>query len=114
MDSLSQRAAALKQQIIATEKELNRLKSLLTEVEETQAKNTTPPPPPQAELISQDEIRPPKPKWPLSSEEYKRYGRQMIVPNVGIQGIYFLPAPSLPYGWFHFAEPSLFRPLRSF
>lgn len=25
-------------------------------------------------------------KWPLSLEEYKRYGRQMVVPQVGIQG----------------------------
>jgi len=25
-------------------------------------------------------------KWPLELEEYKRYGRQMIVPNIGIQG----------------------------
>jgi adenylyltransferase/sulfurtransferase len=26
-------------------------------------------------------------KWPLSPEEYKRYGRQMIVPNIGLQGM---------------------------
>lgn len=26
-------------------------------------------------------------KWPLSAEEYTRYGRQMIVPSVGLQGI---------------------------
>lgn len=36
-----------------------------------------------------------KTKWPLSSEEYKRYGRQMIVPNIGIQGN-SSPAPALP------------------
>lgn len=24
--------------------------------------------------------------WPLSSEEYKRYGRQLILPNIGIEG----------------------------
>ncbi len=36
-----------------------------------------------------------KTKWPLSSEEYKRYGRQMIIPNIGIQGN-SSPAPALP------------------
>lgn len=25
-------------------------------------------------------------KWPLEAEEYKRYGRQMIMPEVGLQG----------------------------
>ena len=25
-------------------------------------------------------------KWPLEAEEYKRYGRQMIMPEIGIQG----------------------------
>jgi hypothetical protein len=29
----------------------------------------------------------PERKWPLSQEEYSRYGRQMIVPSVGIQGM---------------------------
>lgn len=27
-----------------------------------------------------------KPKWPLSKEEYRRYGRQMIIPEVGLSG----------------------------
>jgi adenylyltransferase/sulfurtransferase len=27
-------------------------------------------------------------RWPLSSEEYHRYGRQMIVPSFGVQGIH--------------------------
>ena len=25
-------------------------------------------------------------KWPLREEEYERYSRQMIVPNMGLQG----------------------------
>ena len=25
-------------------------------------------------------------KWPLESDEYQRYARQMIVPNFGLQG----------------------------
>lgn len=28
-------------------------------------------------------------KWPLSAQEYDRYGRQLILPNVGIHGVYF-------------------------
>ena len=84
MDSISQRASALKQQIIDKEKELQHLKSLLVGIEETQATIT---PPPQEHITSQDVIPPPNPKWPLSSEEYQRYGRQMIVPNIGIQGL---------------------------
>jgi adenylyltransferase/sulfurtransferase len=27
-------------------------------------------------------------EWPLSGEEYQRYGRQMIVPDIGIQGLF--------------------------
>lgn len=27
-----------------------------------------------------------KPRWPLRGEEYKRYGRQMIMPEVGLHG----------------------------
>lgn len=29
-------------------------------------------------------------RWPLLAEEYRRYGRQMIVPQIGLQGKYFL------------------------
>lgn len=27
-------------------------------------------------------------KWPLSAQEYDRYGRQLVLPNVGIQGAF--------------------------
>lgn len=29
-------------------------------------------------------------KWPLSAQEYDRYGRQLILPNVGIHGALFI------------------------
>lgn len=29
-------------------------------------------------------------RWPLDADEYKRYGRQMIVPQVGIDGCFSL------------------------
>lgn len=40
-------------------------------------------------------------KWPLSAQEYDRYGRQLILPNVGIHGEFFSclflpPVPPLP------------------
>lgn len=30
-------------------------------------------------------------RWPLDTDEYKRYGRQMIVPQVGIDGCFKIP-----------------------
>ncbi|KAH6671376.1 molybdenum cofactor synthesis protein-like protein [Halenospora varia] len=74
-------AEALKQQIAATEKELRSLKDQLARVE-AQAHDAT------RSVVEEPEKRSPvtQRKWPLSQEEYKRYGRQMIVPNVGIQG----------------------------
>ena len=34
---------------------------------------------------SEETARPPK-RWPLESDEYKRYGRQLIMPEIGLQG----------------------------
>ena len=30
-------------------------------------------------------------KWPLDHTEYKRYGRQLIMPEIGLQGTIFVP-----------------------
>jgi len=82
MDSASASAESLRQQIVATENELKRLKQQLTSVEAENARGN-------GEKLSDDtEAGSPvtSGKWPLSSEEYKRYGRQMILPNIGIQG----------------------------
>jgi len=82
MDSASASAESLKQQIAATENELERLKEQLASVEvQDSVKN--------GENVCDDaETGSPvtSGKWPLSHEEYKRYGRQMIMPNIGIQG----------------------------
>jgi adenylyltransferase/sulfurtransferase len=32
---------------------------------------------------------PPTGSWPLEKHEYKRYGRQLIMPEIGLQGTYF-------------------------
>lgn len=80
MDEISKRTESLKLQITAAEKALKELKEQLAEIEGQQVEST-----PLQELSISDNGDS-KPKWPLSSEEYKRYGRQMIVPDIGIQG----------------------------
>lgn len=70
MDTSSVRAEALREHITATEKELQILKDQLASIEAQ----------PNMEHDTQ------KSKWPLTPEEYLRYGRQMIVPSIGIEG----------------------------
>jgi adenylyltransferase/sulfurtransferase len=66
---------SLRNQIAATEEHLRRLKEQLADLEEQNPSQ-----------IVQESDPVTHGKWPLSLEEYKRYGRQMIVPNIGIQG----------------------------
>ncbi|KAH8602616.1 hypothetical protein B0O99DRAFT_498519 [Bisporella sp. PMI_857] len=75
MDSANIRAEALRKQIQDTEEQLHALRDQLAQLE---AYNST-------ESATQD-LSISETKWPLSSEEYRRYGRQMIVPSIGIQG----------------------------
>ena len=82
MDSVTQKAADLRQQIIIAEKELKLLKEQLAIAEQQEAFVTPDITLPQLSSESQSDVT----KWPLSSEEYKRYGRQLIVPDIGIQG----------------------------
>jgi len=72
MGSLEERCASLRAQITATEEQLAGLKRDLANVEA------------QSETLTEKngEMR-----WPLLKEEYKRYGRQMIVSQVGLKGI---------------------------
>ena len=84
MNSATASAESLKKQIAVTEEELKNLREQLASIEaQDEVKrglagldlgNVT-------ETQNKDEK-----KWPLSEEEYRRYGRQMIVPSVGIQG----------------------------
>ena len=82
MDMANATAKALRKQISETEAQLERLKLQLVLVEADESvksvddlslSNV-------ANNVTKDQ------KWPLSAEEYKRYGRQMIVPSIGIQG----------------------------
>ncbi|TVY22149.1 Adenylyltransferase and sulfurtransferase [Lachnellula hyalina] len=74
MEAATTSASALRAQIVATEQELSKLKEQLAKIEE---KETS---------VNEIPVEPVTSKWPLSQEEYTRYGRQMIVPSIGIQG----------------------------
>lgn len=78
MDTARQSAQQLREQIAKAEEELRNLREQLAQAEaheqEQGAENGT------ASTSGSTW------KWPLKAEEYDRYGRQLILPNVGIQG----------------------------
>lgn len=81
MGSLDETCASLRAQITATEAQLAGLKRDLANAEQAA----------QAETATTAEIQPEDRngdgrRWPLLQEEYKRYGRQMIVSQVGLKG----------------------------
>lgn len=82
MDHLEQTCASLRAQITATETDLARLKQDLQDAEKAAATakhgNAT-----DGETRNMNHS---KRNWPLLAEEYKRYGRQMIVPQLGLEG----------------------------
>ncbi|OBT77870.1 hypothetical protein VF21_03240 [Pseudogymnoascus sp. 05NY08] len=80
MESENDEAQALRQLILATELRLENLKEELAEVETRGPRHGRAEERPD-ELESLKDS-----KWPLTAEEYLRYGRQMIVPSIGIQG----------------------------
>jgi adenylyltransferase/sulfurtransferase len=85
MEAAKVSTEALRNQIAATEKQLQELKIQLARLESKDKADNQPAQP-------DDDERPQKlmqgdiPKWPLTQEEYSRYGRQMIVSSIGIQG----------------------------
>ena len=65
----------LRREIAAKESELADLRSQLALAESSKR--------------AEDEDEPSGPwKWPLSREEYERYGRQMVVPSFGLPGTF--------------------------
>lgn len=71
MGSLEETCESLRAQISATEEQLAGLKRDLA----------------LAEAQTERENQESGGRWPLLPEEYKRYGRQMIVSQVGLQGL---------------------------
>lgn len=81
MVSAAESAKVLREQIAATEDKLRCFREQLALVEAQISAES------ELQELRLSEKRPVTRKWPLASEEYKRYGRQMIVPDIGIQGI---------------------------
>lgn len=82
MEAASESAEVLRKQITSTEEELRRLKSRVAALEKSKA-NT------EQQNVETFETNNAHYEWPLSSDEYTRYGRQMIVPSIGLQGKHF-------------------------
>ncbi|KHJ32755.1 putative molybdenum cofactor biosynthetic protein [Erysiphe necator] len=85
MDIANISADELKRVITATERKLQRLKVQLANVEAQNDHNN--------ELEQQLEVA--ESRWRLLPEEYQRYGRQMVVPKIGIQGQLHLRSASV-------------------
>ncbi|KAJ5496499.1 hypothetical protein N7463_008486 [Penicillium fimorum] len=81
MGSLDETCASLRAQITATEAQLAGLKRDLANAEQAAQSETAP-----TVEIQQEDQNGEGRRWPLLPEEYKRYGRQMIVSQVGLKG----------------------------
>ncbi len=80
--SLQLQAEKLRQQVEAAELQLQTLKSQLRDLELT-LRNTDQ----QRPMEKVPDVHPRTDStWPLTASEYQRYGRQMIMPEVGLQG----------------------------
>ena len=74
MEDIDTKCASLRTQISATESQLSALKQELEAAEKLRGETVA--------ASSEHSER----KWPLSAEEYQRYGRQMIVSQIGLPG----------------------------
>lgn len=83
MEDLETKCASLRTEVAATEAQLARLKRELHDAEEAALKSRAQ----DASDANTEAKTRAKGKWPLSREEYRRYGRQMIVPQLGLQGM---------------------------
>ncbi|KAE8350829.1 hypothetical protein BDV28DRAFT_30147 [Aspergillus coremiiformis] len=84
MGDIENTCASLRAQIAATEAQLAGLKRELESAEQEAIKARAPDALNLAPTVSNQCSE--KRRWPLLDEEYRRYGRQMIVPQVGLQG----------------------------
>ena len=82
MESTSHHAKTLKIQIADAEEKLQALKEQLAEIE-AEGKAAQPHGHVQARTSAEGDAK----AWPLTQEEYSRYGRQMIVSSIGIKGL---------------------------
>ena len=82
MENLERTCASLRAQITATE---TRLAGLRRELESAEKAAIDTRKQEDAKTEEKHEDREAR-TWPLLAEEYRRYGRQMIVPQLGLQG----------------------------
>lgn len=87
MEQANAEKETLKGLISETEQKLVDLKNKLAEIETRDKSNSSK----WDESNDLDGLK--DSKWPLAPEEYLRYGRQMIVPSIGIQGQQFRITP---------------------
>ncbi|RAL14474.1 HesA/MoeB/ThiF family protein [Aspergillus homomorphus CBS 101889] len=81
MNGLEQTCASLRAQIAVTEAQLAGLKRELQIAEQAAHDSQV-----QSTSISSEDGAKEDRRWPLLAEEYRRYGRQMIVPQLGLRG----------------------------
>lgn len=81
METAGKSVEELQTKILRLEEELNELKKELTEAQSR-------------EQSTEDVEKGIRWKWPLKADEYERYGRQLILPHVGIKGLAMLHSPS--------------------
>jgi len=81
MEKANACAEVLRKQIKETENQLKILKEQLAQVEAREL---------DVKIGKLGIDSPVTRKWPLEGEEYRRYGRQMIVPGFGIEGLFSL------------------------
>ncbi|KAI9833485.1 MAG: hypothetical protein M1819_003643 [Sarea resinae] len=93
MDPANKSVDVLRQQIAATERDLSALKEELACAEANAARNRGDDAEEDLKTPHEEHERPWR--WPLRAEEYQRYGRQLILPEVGLQGQLKLKASSV-------------------
>lgn len=82
MGNIEETCISLRARISATEEQLAGLKRDLVNAERTAAGNSESADATPRIQQPNDNTR----QWPLLPEEYRRYGRQMIIPQVGLEG----------------------------
>ncbi|KAK7908000.1 hypothetical protein PG985_015303 [Apiospora marii] len=85
MEPVSCRAEQLRLQIAKAESELRGLRLQLSQVESRQ-EDAPPVQPVQPVQSGQPGRSEPPWKWPLQQQDYERYARQLVLPNVGVDG----------------------------
>ncbi|KAI2618389.1 adenylyltransferase [Hypoxylon sp. NC1633] len=86
MDAIANKAEQLRGKISQTERELRDLRKQLEELESPVQKQIVSHGSGSTSDLMHSTQTIPEWKWPLNEEEYSRYGRQLILPTVGIRG----------------------------